>query len=233
MKRVKILIIEDEKDIAELVQYNLEREGFHPLITHSGEEGINLLQRENPELIILDWMLPGMDGLEICRLLKQDNKTKKIPIIFLTAKGEETDVIVGLQMGADDYVAKPFSPKVLLARVKAILRRISEKNVPGDVRIFDNLTIDLVKHKVTHKGKAVDLTTIEFNILELLSRHPGRVFTRDQIMDKAWKEGKFIVDRAVDVHVRGLRKKLDKAAGYIETVRGLGYRFGENDTADE
>lgn len=225
MKKAKILIVEDEKDIIELVQYNLEREGFHVVAASSGETAINLLDKESPDLIVLDLMLPGMDGLEVCRLVKEDPKSKNIPLIFLTAKGEESDVVVGLQLGADDYIAKPFSPKILIARIKALLRRLSERSVSNETRKFDNLLIDLVKHKITYKGKPVDLTMIEFNILEFLSRYPGRVFTRDQIMDKAWKEGKFIVDRAVDVHVRGLRKKLDKAADFVETVRGIGYRF--------
>ncbi|MDP2652819.1 MAG: response regulator transcription factor [Candidatus Omnitrophota bacterium] len=225
MRKAKILIVEDEKDIAELVQYNLEREAYQVTAARTGEDGIKTLERDLPDLIILDLMLPGMDGLETCRLIKQDNKTKNIPIIMLTAKSEESDVIVGLQVGADDYVTKPFSPRVLLARIKALLRRSSEKPRPAEVRSIEDLVIDIPKHKVLWQGKPVDLTTIEFNILEFLSRHPGRVFSRDEIMDKVWKEGKYIIDRAVDVHIRGLRKKLQKAADYIETVRGVGYRF--------
>lgn len=233
MRKAKILIIEDEKDIIELVEYNLEREGYHVSAAKSGEEALNLLKTEKPDLVILDLMLPGMDGLEICRIIKQDPKGMNLPIIMLTAKSEEADVVVGLQMGADDYVTKPFSPKVLLARVKALLRRISEKGRTDEVRTIGDLRIDMPKHKVTFKGKAIDLTTIEFNILEFLSRYPGRVFSRDQIMDKVWNEGKFIIDRAVDVHIRGLRKKMNDAADLIETVRGVGYRFKDFEDKDE
>ena len=232
MRKAKVLIIEDEKDIIELVEYNLERDGYHVVAAKSGEEALNLLKTEKPNLIILDLMLPGMDGLEICRLIKQEGKGANIPIIMLTAKSEEADVVVGLQMGADDYVTKPFSPKVLLARIKAVLRRLSEKQHSDEVRTIGDLKIDTPKHKVIFKSKVIDLTTIEFNILEFLSRYPGRVFTRDQIMDGVWKDGKFIVDRAVDVHIRALRKKLGEAADLIETVRGVGYRFKDLEEYD-
>ena len=227
MGKIRILMVEDDKDIIELVQYNLEREGFPITATSNGEDALRILEKETPGLILLDLMLPGMDGLETCRLIKQETRTKNVPIIMLTAKSEESDVVVGLQLGADDYLTKPFSPKVLIARIKAVLRRFSEKTATTETKTIGALTIDVPKHKVTLQGKPIELTTIEFNILEFLSRHPGRVFTRDQIMDKAWKEGKFIVDRAVDVHIRGLRKKLSKAADFIETVRGVGYRFKE------
>ena len=233
MGKEKILVVEDEKDILELVKYNLEREGYDVLALHSAEEALKRLSKELPDLIILDLMLPGMDGLETCRLIKQETKTRDIPIIILTAKSEESDVIVGLQLGADDYVTKPFSPKVLLARIKAVLRRLSQKDLPREVKRIGELNIDILKHKVAYQGKAIDLTTIEFNILEFLSRSPGRVFSRDQIMDNVWKEGKFIIDRAVDVHIRGLRKKLDKAADFIETVRGVGYRFKDLEDYEE
>ena len=233
MKRTQILLVEDEKDIVELVQYNLERDGFSVVSAPNGEEAINILERESPDLILLDLMLPGMDGLETCRLIKQNPKSQNIPIIILTAKSEESDVVVGLQLGADDYVTKPFSPKVLNARIRAVLRRLSEKPSAKDLRRFDNLTIDLIKHKIAYKGKTISFTAIEFNILEFLSRYPGRVFSRDQIMDGVWKEGKFIVDRAVDVHIRGLRKKLERAANFIETVRGVGYRFKDVESFDE
>jgi two-component system, OmpR family, alkaline phosphatase synthesis response regulator PhoP len=227
MRKPKIFLVEDDRDIAELIQYNLEREGFDVASISSGEQALDRLDKEVPSLIILDLMLPGIDGLETCRLIKQEERTKNIPLIMLTAKSEESDIVVGLQLGADDYIAKPFSPKVLLARVKTVLRRASGKTAAADIKNFGHLIIDVPKHKVTFQGSPIELTTIEFNILEFLSRHPGRVFTRDQIMDSVWKEGKFIVDRAVDVHVRGLRKKLDGAADFIETVRGVGYRFKE------
>ncbi len=233
MAKAKILIIEDEKDIIELVRYNLEREGYHVISAASGEEALEIISKETPELVLLDLMLPGIDGLETCRIIKQDPKSSKIPIIFLTAKSEEADVVVGLQLGADDYITKPFSPKVLNARIKAVMRRLSEKAMPDQVRAIGFLKIDLPKHKITYKDRSIDLTTIEFNILEFLSRYPGRVFSRDQIMDKVWKDGKYIVDRAVDVHIRALRKKLDDAADLIETVRGVGYRFKELEDSDE
>ncbi len=233
MRKAKILIIEDEKDIIELVQYNLEREGYTVMAVDQGEEALNTAKKTVPDLIILDLMLPGIDGLEICRMLKYDPKTMNIPIIMLTAKSEEADMVVGLQIGADDYIPKPFSPKVLLARIKAILRRRAVKQISDEVRTLGDLTIDMPRHKIIYQGKTIELTLIEFKILEFLSRHPGRVFTRDQIMDKVWSEGKFIVDRAVDVHIRGLRKKLKNAANLIETVRGVGYCFKESDENNE
>jgi len=227
MAKEIILIVEDEKDINELIQYNLEKEGFRVVSTKNGEDALRLLDRELFHLIILDIMLPGMDGLELSKLIKQNERTKNIPVVMLTAKGEESDIVVGLQIGADDYITKPFSPKVLVARIKAVLRRLADKQKPKEVRKIENLIIDMIKHKITYKDKEIVLTSIEFNILEFLSRQPGRVFNRDQIMDGAWKEGKFVVDRAVDVHIRSLRKKLAKAADLIETVRGVGYRFKE------
>ncbi len=233
MAKEKILVVEDEKDISELVQYNLTREGYRVIATDNGEKALDFVKKESPDLLILDLMLPGIDGLEVCKILKRDESTRHIPIIMLTAKGEETDIVVGLQLGADDYVTKPFSPKVLVARIKTILRRPKEKEGKHSVRRFDLLTIDIPKHKITSKDKVLDLTAIEFNILEFLSRYPGRAFSRDQIMDHAWKEGKFVVDRAVDVHIRALRKKLGKAAHLIETVRGMGYRFKEIDDHGE
>jgi two-component system, OmpR family, alkaline phosphatase synthesis response regulator PhoP len=226
MIKKRICVVEDDRDIGELIQYNLERDGFQVFLSTDGNEGLASIQQHKPDAVVLDIMLPEIDGVEICRILKQDDKTKEIPIIMLTAKSEESDIIVGLQLGADDYITKPFSPKVLVARVKAILRRSKRQIViKDDVRDFGDLTIDLLKHKVVYRKKSINLTTIEFSILEFLSRTPGRVYTRDQMLDSIWKEGKFIVDRAVDVHIRGLRKKLDGAADFIETVRGIGYRF--------
>ena len=227
MPKEKILVVEDERDIRELVSYNLEREGYKVITCDNGEKALELVKREQPGLVILDLMLPGIDGLEVCKGIKQEERTRHIPVIMLTAKSEETDVVVGLQIGADDYITKPFSPKILTARVKTILRRAETREKKDEVRKVDQLTMDLPKHKATYKDKILELTSIEFNLLEFLSRHPGRAFSRDQIMDNAWKEGKFVVDRAVDVHIRALRKKLGKGANLIETVRGLGYRFKE------
>lgn len=228
----KIAVIEDDRDINELITYNLQKEGFNIIRSLDGGQGLFLVQKEHPDLVLLDLMLPGMDGLEICQALKQNSATKDIPIIMITAKGEESDVVVGLQMGADDYIVKPFSIKVLMARVKAVFRRdrqVKTSSASQSVRDFGGIVIDLPKHKITAKGENIVLTAIEFAILEFLSRSPGRVFTRDQILDNVWKEGKFIIDRAVDVHVRGLRKKLGESADYVETVRGVGYRFKEEE----
>lgn len=228
----KIAVIEDDRDINELITYNLQKEGFEVMRSLDGGQGLFLIQKEKPGLVILDLMLPSMDGLEVCRALKQDDRTKNIPIIMVTAKGEESDVVVGLQLGADDYITKPFSVKVLMARVKAVFRRDKQAQTPEasqSLRRFEGITIDLPKHKVTVGNESVVLTAIEFAILEFLSRSPGRVYTRDQILDNVWKDGKFIIDRAVDVHVRGLRKKLKDGADYVETVRGVGYRFKEDE----
>ncbi len=229
MAKKKILVVEDDRDISELIVYNLEREGYDLACLYDGKHVLEFVHKRKPEIIILDLMLPEVDGIELCRSLKNDPDTKQIPIVMLTAKSEEADVVVGLQMGADDYIPKPFSPKVLVARIKAITRRTSELQSAAastdNLRSFGDFSIDLLKHKITYKSHEVKLTSIEFDIVEFLSRSPGRVWSREQILDNVWKEGKFIIDRAVDVHVRGLRKKLGKAEGYVETVRGVGYRF--------
>jgi len=229
MAKKKILVVEDDRDISELITYNLEREGYEIACLYDGGQAVDFVHKRKPELIILDLMLPEVDGIEICRTLKSDAATKHIPIVMLTAKSEEADVVVGLQMGADDYIPKPFSPKVLVARIKAITRRMadlqSSSATADNIRSFGDFNIDLLKHKISFKNHEVKLTSIEFDIVEFLSRSPGRVWSREQILDNVWKEGKFIIDRAVDVHVRGLRKKLKEADHYIETVRGVGYRF--------
>jgi len=225
MSKEKILVVDDEKDIIELVHYNLEKEGFKVISATNGEKALQLASKEEPEVIILDLMLPGIDGLEVCRVLKRNNQTSSIPIIMLTAKGEETDIVVGLELGADDYITKPFSPRVLVARVKAVLRRMKDKKEESKIININQLTIDLIRHRVTFKGKPLDLTSTEFNLFTLLVQNRGRVFTRDQLLDKAWKEGSFVVDRTVDVHIRRLRQKLGQAFHLIETIRGVGYRF--------
>jgi len=229
MAKKKILVVEDDRDISELITYNLEREGYEIACLYDGSGVVDFVRKRKPEIIILDLMLPEVDGIEICRTLKSDADTKHIPIVMLTAKTEEADVVVGLQMGADDYIPKPFSPKVLVARIKAISRRMADIQLSSasseNVRCFGDFNIDLLKHKISYKNHEVKLTSMEFDIVEFLSRSPGRVWSREQILDNVWKEGKFIIDRAVDVHVRGLRKKLGKAEDYIETVRGVGYRF--------
>lgn len=221
----RILVVEDDVSINELISYNLKKEGFEVRSLLRGDEVRGAVTDFAPDLILLDLMLPGVHGLEVCRLLKQDQASRHIPIVMVTAKGTEFDVVSGLQSGADDYIPKPFSPKVLSARVAAVLRRSGQKGGHPDRRDFGILSMDLLKRRVTVGGELAPLTTLEFNILEFLSRSPGRVFTREQLLDSVWKEGKFIVDRAVDVHIRGVRKKLGPADDMIETIRGVGYRF--------
>lgn len=233
MTKKTVCVIEDDRDINDLIAYHLNKEGFSTFSLFDGANALDFIRTKKPDLILLDLMLPEVDGLEICRLVRFDPTINHIPIIMLTAKGEESDIIVGLQIGADDYLAKPFSPKVLLARIKSVIRRCSEQKPTPDtkqIRQYGALTLDLLKHKLTFKSTEIILTAIEFDILEFLSRQPGRVFSRDQILNGVWKDGKFIIDRAVDVHIRGLRKKLGPADYFIETVRGTGYRFKEIDT---
>ncbi len=227
MPKAKVLVVDDEKDIVELVQYNLKKEGYRVISACDGERTMDLVKKKLPDLIILDLMLPGMDGLEVCRILKKDSRTSGIPVIMLTAKGEETDIVVGLELGADDYVTKPFSVRQLAARVKAVLRRASTAIQEKDLIKINDLVIDSTKYEVTLKGRLLALTSIEFKLLRCLAGSPGRVFTRDQLLDRVWGDETFIVDRAVDVHIRRLRKKLGRASGLIVTVRSIGYKFRE------
>ena len=226
--RKQILIIDDEENIRELLKFNLEREGFLISWAKSGEEGIEKVLKNPPHVVILDLMLPGMSGLEVCKVLRNNDKISNVAIIMLTGKSEESDIIVGLELGADDYITKPFSPNVLLAKLRAVLRRQGDKNKQTKKIIqIRELSMDTLKHEVKVNGKKIDLTTTEFGILEFMARNPSRVFTRDQILNNAWGKNTYIIDRAVDVHIRGLRKKLGKASYLIETIRGIGYRFKE------
>jgi two-component system phosphate regulon response regulator PhoB len=228
MAKEKILVVDDEEDILELVRFNLSREGCQVFCASSGEEALRLVRSETPDLIVLDLMLPGIDGLEVTRRLKSDPNTKHIPIVMLTAKGEEADIVTGLELGADDYVTKPFSPRILVARVRAVLRR-KVKEAPEEtsvIRIHD-LIIDPRRHEVLVNGEPVVLTFTEFGILNYMARRPGWVFTRFQIVDAVKGEDYPVTDRSVDVQIVGLRKKLGSAGKYIETVRGVGYRFKE------
>jgi len=223
----KILIVEDEKDIVKMIDYNLKKEGFRTVHASDGEDAIDLAHREHPDLILLDLMLPGVDGLEVCRTLKKENKTAGIPIIMLTAKAQETDKVVGLELGADDYVTKPFSPRELIARIKAVLRRAVEKEkLPEALKVGD-LEIDFSKISVVVKGKSVELTSKEFELLKILIKSNGRVLSRDYLLDTIWgfDNAMEIQTRTVDVHIRTLRKKLKTAAKYIVTVKNYGYRF--------
>jgi len=224
--RKNILVVDDEDDILELINYNLSREGYHVSCATSGEEGLKSARSKLPDLVILDLMLPGVDGLEVCRQIKNDPKTNQIPIVMLTAKGEETDIVTGLELGADDYITKPFSPRVLLARIKTVLRRKTKEpaNDTATIKIHD-LVINPGRHEVLAKGKPVELTFTEFRILYTLAKRPGWVFTRYQIVDAVRGEDYPVTDRSVDVQIVSLRKKLGACGKYIETVRAVGYRF--------
>ena len=228
MANEKILIVDDEEDILELMTFNLVREGYRVLTADNGEKALKIAKSEIPDMIILDLMLPGIDGLEVARSLKSRDNTKIIPIIMLSAKGDESDIVSGLELGADDYVTKPFSPKILIARIRAVLRRksdeISDENMPLNVHGF---IIDPQRREVTVDGKSVELTFTEFQVLNFLAKRPGWVFTRSQIVDAAKGDNYAVTDRSVDVQIVGLRKKLGDAGKFIETVRGVGYRFRE------
>jgi len=228
MAKEHILVVEDEEDILELLRYNLAKEGFRVTGVVSGEEAVRAARSTPPDLIILDLMLPGMDGLTVCRELKMDARTREAPIIILTAKGEEADIVTGLELGADDYVIKPFSPRVLLARLRAVLRRRqAEPAAVSDSLELHEMTIHPGRHEVLVQGRPVDLTATEFRLLSFLGRRPGWVFTRAQIVQGVQGEDYAVSDRAVDVQIVGLRKKLGPAGKYIETVRGVGYRLKE------
>ncbi len=221
-----ILIVEDDEDILELVRYNMAKEGYKVTGVTSGEDALEAIRPKSPDLIILDLMLPGIDGLEVCRLLKNSTRTQHIPIVMLTAKGEEADIVTGLELGADDYITKPFSPRVLIARVRAVLRRKGREPVEKTSALeIHDLVIHPGRNEVTLRGRPLELTYTEFNILHFLARRPGWVFTRDQIVDAARGDDYAVTPRSVDVHIVSLRRKLADAREYIETVRGVGYRF--------
>ena len=225
MAKTTALVVDDEEDIRELVELNLTREGYETLACETGEQAVELAREKLPDVIILDLMLPGMDGLEVCRALKRDGKTEHIPIVMLTAKCEEADIVTGLELGADDYMAKPFSGKVLVARVRRLLRRKARESDDQAVVKIHDLLIDPARHEVRVEGKKVELTRTEFGILHVLARRPGLVFTRYRIVDAVHGSDYLVTDRAVDVQIVSLRKKLGSCGQYIETVRGVGYRF--------
>jgi two-component system phosphate regulon response regulator PhoB len=232
----RILVVDDERDLVDLISYNLQRNGYDVVVAYDGNGAIDVAHRERPDLIVLDLMLPGIDGTEVARRLKGDPRTQHVPIILLTAKAEETDVIVGLTVGADDYVTKPFSMKILLARLTSVLRRAEPGGGAGGVGAGGEdegtlkagpLSIDSAKHEVTVNGDPVKLTLTEFRLLTALVAARGRVLTRDQLMDKAMGTDVFVTDRAIDVHVTAIRKKLGVANWLVHTVRGVGYRLQE------
>jgi phosphate regulon transcriptional regulator PhoB len=228
MSKPLIVVVEDETDIQDIIAYNLKREGYDVLTASRGDQGLSLIQAKNPDLVILDIMLPGIDGLTICQQLRAETKTKALPIIILSAKEEESDVVIGLGLGADDYIPKPFSPRELLARVKAVLRRSTarESQQQDQIRRGD-LIIDIDRHQVSLQGTPLKLTATEFKLLMVLASHPGRAFSREQLLNRVVGDAVVVVDRNIDVHIRSVRKKLGTQTGLIETVRGVGYRFAD------
>ena len=227
MNKEIIVVVEDEVDIREVLIYNLEREGYQVFGAADGIRGLQLIQEKTPDLVLLDLMLPNLDGLQICKQLKADSETRSIPIVMVSARSEESDIVLGLELGADDYITKPFSPRELLARVRAVLRRRSNSfaESAGLCIDCDGVTIDSRRHEVVVDGVSVPFTATEFKLLNFLALHPGWVFTRDQLMSKVMGQDNFIVDRNIDVHIQAVRKKLKSHRDLVETIRGIGYRF--------
>ncbi len=225
MARERILLIEDEPDIAEVLQYNLEKEGFQVDLARRGDTGLEMVRKEHPDLILLDLMLPGVDGLEVTRLLKRDPATAHLPIMMLTARGEEVDRIVGLELGADDYISKPFSPRELILRIKAVLRRLQHEETAAERLELGGIELDISGHQLRVQGKEMPLTATEFRLLRLLMERSGRVQTRGQLLSDVWGYAEDIDSRTVDTHIRRLRRKLGPEADRIETVIGVGYRM--------
>jgi two-component system, OmpR family, alkaline phosphatase synthesis response regulator PhoP len=229
MSKNRVLVIDDEEDLIELVRYNLEKEGFLVKSAMDGESGLAIARHENPDIALIDLMLPGIDGLEVCRALRADHRTAGIPVIMLTAKSDETDRILGLELGADDYVTKPFSPRELTARIKAVLRRTSAKQTHSDVIRCGELTIDMGRREVNCGKETIVLTATEFRLMQFFATYPGRVFSREQLIDGALGRDVSVIDRTIDVHITSLRKKLGDCGKWIETVRGFGYRLREEE----
>jgi len=228
MYKPKILLIEDEEDIAALIKLQAEMSGYKVLVETDGLNGYRAIERETPDLIILDIMLPGLNGLDVCRKVKNHNELKHIPIILISAKSEELDVVLGLELGADDYVTKPFSPKVLFSRIKAVLRRKAEPETTVHLITFGQFSMDVDRYQLKKKDKNIPLTLSEFGILRRLASHKGKVLTRNQLLDDLQNDDAFVVDRNIDVHIAALRKKLGPNFDWIETVRGVGYRFRDD-----
>ncbi len=219
-----LLIIEDDPDIVELLQYNLEREGYRVLVAGDGELGLRLARRHKPDVILLDLMLPGMDGLEVCRSLRGDEATRSISILMVTAKGEESDMVIGLELGADDYIVKPFSPRTLLARIRAVLRRSHPREGSRQRIEIAGVVLDRERHEVSREGEVIPFTRAEFRLLWTLASRPGRVYTRDELVERITAGDGAILDRNVDVHISSIRKKLGPQSDLIGTVRGVGYK---------
>jgi len=226
----KIVIVEDEPDILDIITYNLEREGFEVHGATDGVEGLMLIKREAPDLALLDIMLPSLDGIEICRRLKAESTTRNVQVIMVSARGEESDVVLGLGLGADDYIPKPFKPRELVARVHAVLRRgpLRDEESEGRRVVRGDIVIDLDRHEVVVGDGRAELTATEMRLLHFMACHPGRVFTRDHLVARVIGNGVIVTDRNIDVHVRAIRKKLGAASECLETVRGVGYRFKDD-----
>jgi two-component system phosphate regulon response regulator PhoB len=228
MSQPHVIVVEDEANILELLAFNLAKDGFRVTPCASGEEGLEAARRSPPDLVLLDLMLPGIDGLRVCRLLKEDPRTARVPVVMLTARGEEADIVAGLELGADDYVTKPFSPRVLLARLRSVLRRQGAAPAADDGSVSHlGVVVNPGRHEVLVEGQPVQLTATELRILHFLARRPGWVFTRDQIISAVHGDDYPVTDRSIDVQVVSLRKKLGPAGALVETVRGVGYRFKE------
>ncbi|UJA31025.1 response regulator transcription factor [Clostridium sporogenes] len=228
MAMEKILIVDDEEHICELIKFNLENNGYKCICALNGIDVLNIVKEEKPDLVLLDLMLPGMDGYDVCKEIRKDNNTSTTSIIMITAKGEELDKVLGLELGADDYITKPFSVREMVARVKAVLRRRTTINIESKSYILGNIVVDFEKHSFTKEGKKIELTLKEFELLEVLIKNKGKVMTRDFLLDRIWGYEYIGETRTVDVHIRHLRKKIeddDKNPKYIETIRGIGYRF--------
>lgn len=224
MKKV-IAVVDDEPDILQLLEINLQKSGFNSICFEDGRSLLEYLQKEDPDLIVLDLMLPDYDGFDICKIIRNQQKTKHIPIIMFTAKGESMDKILGLELGADDYLDKMSSPRELIARIKAVLRRSNQPVETAVIKLNDEITIDPQKYQVIANNEIISVTTTEFNILHLLAMHPGWVYSRNQILDHLWGNDKIVIDRTIDVHIRNLREKLGNASRIIKNVRGVGYKL--------
>lgn len=227
MSKARILLVEDDISLSEIVAYNIGQAGYEVFVARDGQDGLRQAQLKNPDLVILDLMLPVMDGLEVCRRLRSDPATAETLVLMLTAKSEETDEVVGFSVGADDYVTKPFSVKILVERVKALLRRRDDRTDTRETINYQGVAVDRRRHVATINGASIDLTPSEFGLLNALVRQPGRAFSRDELIDAALGENTIVLERTIDVHIRALRKKMGESADLIETVRGVGYRFKE------
>lgn len=233
MPKAKALIIEDDRPLAEVVAYNMKQAGYEVLLAHDGQDGLTQAQMKSPDIVVLDLMLPVIDGQDVCRRLRSDPATRDMLILMLTAKAEESDELVGFSLGADDYVTKPFSVKVLMERIKALRRRRAPEPGADDVTVCQGIMVDRVRYKATVGGQPLQLTRSEFRLLDTLIRQPGRVFERSELIDSALGEDTMVLERTIDVHIRALRRKLEESADLIETVRGVGYRFRDAEAEPE